>query len=440
MSEPVKTGKEIHSYGTNNENDNRHGPAADRDAGGSTWAAFINIVCLLAGTGTLGLPKAVSNGGWLSLILVVLGASLAHYNAQLVIQCIYSQPDRRLEGFAEIGEVSFGKWGRWIVQTLSFGMCLGISCIYIILIGTNLYELARFYDLDISVKIWITISGIVVGLPYVCIKTMREVTALGIFGALCTLVVVVICIVRSLEDYPRELAAKEVITYDIVNWSGIPLALTTIAFSFGGNAVFPHIEHAMQRPKNFAKATASSIGMVGLWYVAISIVCYFVYSNGVQSPVYESIPKDKWFVASLVIITLHVIMACPIYLCSFSLDLENAFNISTEYMTPNKERIVRISSRVITCAVITGISLVLPYFDSFMNLVGAITNGGLVFIVPPICHLKLFGFRKRPWYSYIIIAASLIIGAVCTVLGTIDAIKELVGKFSGTSTTGGGHH
>jgi amino acid permease len=439
MSESKHTEKDIQMYGATGDSDTIVKHIGDRESGGSTWAAFINYVCILAGTGTLGLPKAVSTGGWLSLIFVVLGGTLAQYNAQLLIECLYSQPNGRLEGFAEVGQASFGKAGKWIVQILCFGMCLGISCIYIILVGSNIDELAKYYGFHLSLKIWITISGVIIGIPYVLVKTLKEATSLGIFGALCTFVVVIICVARALMDYPHQLELKETMDYQVINWSGIPIALTTIAFSFGANATLPHLESAMARPRNFAKATASSITVVGVAYMLICIVCYLVYTHEVQSPVYQSIPKDAYYVASLVIITLHVIMACPMFLCSFSLDLEHICKISTEYMTPNKERIVRIFSRVLVCVVITVISLVLPFFESFMNLVGAITNGVLVFIIPPLCHIKLFGFKKRPWYSYIFIAISLVIGVVCAILGTIDAVKGLIANFKGETPASSGH-
>lgn len=44
----------------------------DRSKQGSSFTAFYSVVCVVAGTGALGLPYALSQGGWIGLFILVL--------------------------------------------------------------------------------------------------------------------------------------------------------------------------------------------------------------------------------------------------------------------------------------------------------------------------------------------------------------------------------
>lgn len=44
----------------------------DRTHAGSSWTAYYNIVCVVAGTGTLGLPYSLRQGGWIGILILFL--------------------------------------------------------------------------------------------------------------------------------------------------------------------------------------------------------------------------------------------------------------------------------------------------------------------------------------------------------------------------------
>lgn len=44
----------------------------DRSKGASSAYAYYNVVCVIAGTGTLGLPHALAQGGWIGIFILVL--------------------------------------------------------------------------------------------------------------------------------------------------------------------------------------------------------------------------------------------------------------------------------------------------------------------------------------------------------------------------------
>ena len=90
--------------------EDRNSEKVDFGHGGGTWAtAYFNVVCVVAGTGTLGLPHAFAQGGWLGILILILASSMAIYSGIILIQCLYCKPGERLHDYKQIGKAAFGK-------------------------------------------------------------------------------------------------------------------------------------------------------------------------------------------------------------------------------------------------------------------------------------------------------------------------------------------
>lgn len=77
--------------------------------GNGSWStAYFNVVCVVAGTGTLGLPKAFATGGWLGILILFLAWAMACYSGVILIECLYYKPGERLHDFKQIGKVAYG--------------------------------------------------------------------------------------------------------------------------------------------------------------------------------------------------------------------------------------------------------------------------------------------------------------------------------------------
>lgn len=48
-----------------------------RTGTGSSFLAYFNVVCVIAGTGTLGLPAALKLGGWIGLVILFLAWTMS---------------------------------------------------------------------------------------------------------------------------------------------------------------------------------------------------------------------------------------------------------------------------------------------------------------------------------------------------------------------------
>ena len=53
----------------------------NRNHAGSSFLAYFNVVCVVAGTGTLGLPFALGQGGWIGILIIILAWTMSIVSA-----------------------------------------------------------------------------------------------------------------------------------------------------------------------------------------------------------------------------------------------------------------------------------------------------------------------------------------------------------------------
>ncbi|KAK9712784.1 hypothetical protein K7432_006914 [Basidiobolus ranarum] len=422
MSEKIAT----HEHTTNKDiHQLEFEDGADQHRTGSSFGAYFNIVCVIAGTGTLQLPLSLNQGGWISLFIIILSACIATYTGQLLIKCLYYDGVTRLPDYPSIGEAAFGKAGKIFVRIIYYSNPLGPSCIYILLAGQNAQTLLKGWGVNVNEKVCIIVAAVIVCLPYIALKTLKEVAILAIFGAVATLVVVLVVVIEGFIQLPT-LANNTEITHAFVHGSGIPIALASISFSFGGNVIYPHVEEGMRHPKSWNKVLILAIGTITGMYMLISVCGYYVYGSITKSPIYLNLPQNAGYFIAVILITIHVILAAPILLTSFANEMEMILKIDRKYHSAPKELMLRASLRAVVIVVLTIIALFLPYVPILMSLIGALSNCIIVFVAPIVLYLKLYGWRSGSKLELVWCFIVVAIGLFGCVLGAKDAIIELV--------------
>ncbi len=109
-------------------------------------------------------------------------------------------------------------------------------------------------------------------------------------------------------------------------------------------------------------------------------------------------------------------------LVTLSCDLERSAGIENE-------KSKRIFLRVVLMGIICSTAICLPYFSDMMNLIGAVSNTMLIFVLPVICERKLYpskSFFKDVAHFFI-----LGMGLFGGILGTFDALVDLANKIRG---------
>ncbi|KAK9721720.1 hypothetical protein K7432_003225 [Basidiobolus ranarum] len=398
---------------------------------GSDFGAYFNIVCVIAGTGTLQIPFALQQVGWLGIPLIFLGAAVAAYTGILLIKCLYYKGGDRLDGFPAIGEAAFGKFGRVLVNVFYYAILVGGACVYLVLSGVNIDQIAEAHGSKINLSTWIAIASFIIWIPFVSCKSLKEVAILAIFGAVATGIVVIVTVVVGLGDLHNPQNIN--ITHDALIITNIPLALGSIGFSYGGNVIYPHVEETMRNPRAWPKVLFSAMATCCVMYIVIGVVGYRVYGNLTVSPILLNLPTGFATTLATILITLHVIVAAPIYLTSCALELESILKIDRKYHSAQNEFVLRFLLRTAIMIVLMGIGMTVPFVDDLMTLIGALATCMVLFILPIVFYWKLFGFKlmsklEIAWCIFIII-----FGIIGCVFGTIAALQKLMLDFASQS-------
>ncbi|ORX54027.1 hypothetical protein DM01DRAFT_1335877 [Hesseltinella vesiculosa] len=397
----------------------------DREKQGSSFLAYFNVVCVVAGTGSLSLPYALKQGGWIGLFILILSWLFSSYTGVILIRCLYHNGKTRLSSYYEVAEDAFGRVGYWLAFFFTFIILLGVPTVYMMLAGMNLNSIAQGSSAELSPGLWTVICCVIVSVPFVFFKSLKEVGFFSAFGTLATLITILIFLVQSIRDQKNHPNVHR----DNVIWDQFPVALSSIVFSFGGNPVYPHAEAGMRRPQDWNKVVISALATCMVMYMLIAVPGYYIYGSDVKSPAYASLPSSGAKIAAEVIITIHVILATPILLTSLALDLEKMFGISTFKFSRVVEFLLRVILRLSMVVVVAVIAIFVPDFGDFLSLLGAFSNCALVLMFPVIFYYKLTGVRNKGIFELIVGALIIILGIVGLIFGSKSSIESLIGFF-----------
>ncbi|OAQ32741.1 hypothetical protein K457DRAFT_134861 [Linnemannia elongata AG-77] len=400
---------------------------AERPEQGSNFLAYANVVCVVAGTGTLGLPYALQLGGWIGVGILLLSLLMSVYTAILLMRCLYYNGKYRLSSYQEIGRHAYGLPGLIAVWFFHTSIVLGAPIMYLILAGTEVHSLVN--SSAISEKAWIWICAAIVAVPFVAMKTLKEVAVMSVFGALATVVLVIVAVRGSIIDMQNHNPEYATITHNNVVLANLPTTIASISICFGGNVVYMHVEEAMRYPKTWNRVVAAALATCSVLYIATAVPGYLAYGSKAVSPILKNLPNDAFTKTGTIFIIIHVILAAPILLTSFALEFERLTDVTVARRGKVMERVYRSIIRLVVIGICGGIACTVPFFGDFLSLLGALGNCSLIFVLPIIFYFKLIGWRQMKAYELLWCAFIVIIGVISAVIGSIDAIKALRNDF-----------
>ncbi|KAJ3294363.1 hypothetical protein HDU79_011135 [Rhizoclosmatium sp. JEL0117] len=424
--------------------------------GNTVLEAVYHVICVIAGSGVLQLPYALNQAGWVGIGLVLFAAFANNYSGRLLIKCLYANGDsseggRRLKGFSHIGYEAFGDTGRWLVEGFTSAMLMGVPIVYLILSGMNLELIFGVF----SMQTWIVLSALVVLIPFLLFKTLKEIAIFSAFGVFATFVVIGTVVYYAIIDIPLN-SGK--VTHKFVDLTQFASALGSISFSYAGNYIvsgprylkivgdftknepqYPEVEQSMAEPKKFQQVLSLSMIIISIMYLVTAALGYAAYGNLTDSPILNNLPKGFISNFSVFVITLHVLLAIPVVVTTFSLEMERRLDLlKVANGDTQREDRYRVLLRIVIMGVIVGLAIAIPFFKDFMTLLGAVANTALIFVFPVVFDFKLFGFKDRPLFDKVFGVLILIVGVFGGVVGGFEAIVALINDINGVPNKGGG--
>lgn len=384
----------------------------------SLFKAFFNGLNALSGVGILSVPYALASGGWLSLLLIFIVAMAAFYTGLLIKRCMEADPSIRT--YPDIGERAFGKIGRTVISVF---MCTELYLVvtgFLILEGDNLHNL--FPDLELEIADGLKLGGresfvliiALVILPSVWLDDLSILSYISATGVLASVVIVVsILCVGTFDGIGFHSKG------DLLNWSGIPTAVSLYGFCYCAHPVFPILYNSMKKKHQFSMVLLLCFLCSTFGYASMAIIGYLMYGSKVDSQITLNLPTDR--LSSK--IAIYTTLVNP--LSKYALMLEPVVN-STESWFPNyhKNRYFKILLRTGLVATQVIVALVVPFFGYLMSLVGAFLSITASITLPCLCYLKISGNYVRG--EGILVVGTVALSILIAIFGTYTSLVQII--------------
>ncbi|KAI8320845.1 hypothetical protein GQ54DRAFT_200785 [Martensiomyces pterosporus] len=391
---------------------------------GTSTETFFHIVCITAGTGILQLPYALKEGGWIGVFYIMLAGVISAYTGNMLVRCLYCKQGTRLKSYSDVAEAALGLRGRKMVRALKDFNLMGVVGIYIVLAGVNIDALlAGSTAGSLGVRFWISISALFVWVVLIFAREIHDIFVLSVFGTLTTLTTVVIILWAGAADIDGQKNRPPTKPFD---FGMLPISLASICFSFGGNTNWPDLEASMESPKKWGRTLSVATAFIAVIYLCVAAVGYGVYGDYVKSPIILSLPAGVPVIVANVMITAHVLLACPILLTAVLTEAERDLRIDPANCTPLQEKLRRALFRTCLISVITFFALFVKDFAKFVPILGAIAASMVVFVLPVVCYIRLYWEQRTlSKWEYAWCAFIVCVGLMCLVVGTAEAVAGL---------------
>lgn len=352
----------------------------------SSLKAFFLLMKAFVGTGILFLPKAFSNGGLaFCVVLLVFFSVLSYYCYLFLSQCTAKTG---ISSFAELGNKMYGKTLKILILNSIVSAQIGFVAAYTVFTAENLKAfLKNTLDLEYPLYYFVIFET----LCFAPMSLIRNITKLSL-AALLANVFILTGIATIVFYASRDLITNgpaEVVMFNSDNWS---LFIGVAIFAFEGIGLIIPVQQSMRHPEDFPKVLLAVISVCCVLFVSIGWLCYITYGEKVQTVVILNLPQDSIAVISIQFFyALAIMLSVPLQILPAIRIMESRlFKRRPSGRVDPKTKWHKNAFRVgITLLTSTIAYLGSSNLDLFVSFIGCIACIPLVYMYPPMLHLKI---------------------------------------------------
>lgn len=405
---------------------------------------FETLVHLLKGslgTGILAMPQAFYNAGYISgFVNTILIGILCTYCLHVLVQAQYVLCKRHrvpiltypisMKMALEEGPQCLRRFSPYAIVIVDGFMIvyqLGICCVYIVFVATNIKQLVDVY-LNLDVKIHCMILLV----PLIGINMIRNLKILAPFSTLANLITFVglgMILYYVLDDLPS-LSEREMVA-DIGRF---PLFFGTTLFALEAVGVIIALENNMATPKSFGGAFGVlNVGMfvIVALYAGMGFVGYWKYGADALGSVTLNLPE-----MDILSRTIRILFAVAIFIsyglqCYVPVDIIWNVYLVQKYKDSNNKFVYEMLVRIVVVIVTFLLAVAIPRLGLFISLFGALCLSALGIAFPAIMEIcvlwpdKLGPGRLILWKDIILI----LFGIIGLVAGTYTSVRDIIYSF-----------
>ena len=393
----------------------------------STFESFWNICNTIQGLPILAIPYALRNGGYVSLLTLLVIAVASNYTGQIIVKCLYEtskegKPKRVRNSYVDVGNAFCTKYGGYMVLATQVVQLLFVATVYPLLVGRMIWK--SFPSVPITIPVWTAIGGFAF-LPNIFIRNLSQVAWTSIITVVAAKVIFVTVFSYSMFQMHRwRVAPLE--HFDVETF---PAALGILVASYLSQPFVPVIEGSMQHKNKFNSLMNFSYILMTILNVAIGVVAYISFYPNTAEVITNNLPEGNFRR------TVNV-MAALLAFTSFTLPMFTIFDVvqHSKLSFLPKDFGTRICSvevlsfRLFFIFASVLLASTVPNFSYLLAFVGSVAGISLEFIFPPLFHLKIY-YQNLLWYQMLADIVIIALGLAVSFSGAVFSGRSLIESF-----------
>ena len=386
-----------------------------------SFGAMLLLLKSFVGTGVLFLPRAFLNGGMVFSSMVLLGV------AALSFHCFILLVNTRLKvegSFGDMGGILYGRTMRFMILSSIVLSQVGFVAAYIVFTSENLQAFVLAVSncksyIDIK---FMVLMQLIIFLP---LSLIRDISKLGFTALVADAFIMLGLIYLYYYDIGTIVENKGVADITLFNPATWTLFIGTAIFTFEGVGLIIPIQESMKKPQNFPGVLALVMVIITVLFTSIGALSYAAYGSTTKTVILLNLPQDNKMVNAVQFMySLAILLSTPLQLFPAIRILENElFSRSGKYNPYIKwQKNVFRFFLVVLCALIAWGGA--GDLDKFVALVGSFACVPLVYVYPPLLHLKAVAkSRSQKGADY----ALCVFGIVGCVYTTVLTVQQWMG-------------
>ncbi|XP_015588620.1 proton-coupled amino acid transporter-like protein CG1139 [Cephus cinctus] len=394
------------------------------------------------GTGILAMPNAFSNSGLVTgVIATILIGILCTYCLHVLVKSQYTLCKRlkvpilsypmSMKYALEQGPPCikwFAPYAPGVVDGFLIAYQLGICCVYIVFIATNIKQVADNYKLEANIQIHMLILLI----PLTLINYIRNLKLLAPFSTLANIITFVgLAMILSyvFDDLPP-LSDRQMFG-SLRNFS---LYFGTTLFALEAVGVIIALENNMKTPQNFGGyCGVLNIGMfvIVALYILVGFFGYVKYGDGSLGSITLNLPAGDVMAQSINI--MFAIAIFITYALQGYVPVEIIWNTYLNHRIQKNKLLWEYVCRTLVTLLTFVLAIAIPRLGLFISLFGALCLSALGIAFPAIIEICVFWPDKFGpcWWIFVKNILLILFGIIGLVVGTFVSMVDIINSFSG---------
>ncbi|KAM5301076.1 proton-coupled amino acid transporter 2-like isoform 2-T2 [Glossophaga mutica] len=389
-------------------------PVLEKTKGITAFQALIHLVKCNMGTGILGLPLAVKNAGLLTgpLSLLAMGFIACHC-MHILVRCAQRFCHRLNKPFMDYGDTvmhgleaspsiwlqNHAHWGRHMVTFFLVFTQMGFCCVYIVFLADNLKQVVEAIN---GTTISCHNNETVVPIP-----TMDSRLYMLTFLPFLMLLVLI-----------RNLRVMSILSM----LANISMLVSLIIISQYIAQVLP-LENKMKDTRCFPAILSLGMSIITALYIVISVLGYLRFQNDIKASITLNLP-NCWLYQSVKLLYITGILCS--YALQFYVPAEIIIPLAVSRVSKRWALLLDLSIRFTMVSLTCILAILIPRLDLVLALMGAVSSSALALIIPPLLEITTYYSEGMSPFAIAKDALISILGFVGFVVGTYQALDELI--------------